>query len=78
MDIDGITPWKCSGYLISSWPGQISLITKKGEQTLLLDSVAEGINTADIMYSEKAKLLFVPNFFHNKGSAYRVKVSANF
>jgi hypothetical protein len=72
MDIDGITPWKCNSYLVSSWAGQISFVSKKGEQTLLLDSVAEGINTADIMYSEKAKLLFVPNFFHNSVSAYRV------
>jgi hypothetical protein len=73
LDIDGITPWKCGSYLISSWDGQISYMSKKGQQTLLLDSVAEGINTADIMYSDSAKLLFVPNFFHNTVSAYRVK-----
>ncbi|HEY6529623.1 MAG TPA: GTP-binding protein [Cellvibrionaceae bacterium] len=73
FEIDGITPWKCNSYLVSSWEGQIWLISKKGEQTLLLDSVAEGVSTADIMYSENAKLLFVPNFFSNTVSAYRVK-----
>ncbi|RYZ92792.1 MAG: GTP-binding protein [Moraxellaceae bacterium] len=72
-EIDGITPWKCDSYLVSSWEGQIWLISKKGERTLLLDSVAEGVSTADIMYSENAKLLFVPNFFSNTVSAYRVK-----
>lgn len=73
LDIDGITPWKCDSYLLSSWEGQISFISKKQQQTLLLDSVAEGVNTADIMYSDRAKLLFVPNFFHNTVNAYRVK-----
>lgn len=73
LDIDGITPFKCNGYLVSSWEGMIWFFSKTGEQTLLLDSVAEGINTADIMYSEKAKLLFVPNFFKNTVTAYRVK-----
>ncbi|HMW72207.1 MAG TPA: GTP-binding protein [Cellvibrionaceae bacterium] len=77
LEIDGITPFKCNSYLVSSWEGQIWSISKKGEQTLLLDSVAEGINTADIMYSESAKLLFVPNFFANKVSAYKVKGSAD-
>jgi hypothetical protein len=72
MDIDGITPWKCGSYLVSSWSGQISLMSKKQQQTLLLDSVAEGINTADIMYSERAKLLFVPNFFKHTVTAYKV------
>lgn len=77
LEIDGITPWKCGSYLVSSWEGLISAVSKKGEQTLLLDSMAAGINTADIMYSDKAKLLFVPNFFHNTVSAYRVKGGDN-
>jgi DNA-binding beta-propeller fold protein YncE len=72
FEIDGITPFKCHTYLVSSWEGQIWSISNKGEQTLLLDSVAGGVNTADIMYSESAKLLFVPNFFSNKVSAYKV------
>lgn len=72
FEIDGITPFKCNTYLVSSWEGQIWAISKKGEQTLLLDSVADGVNTADIMYSESAKLLFVPNFFSNTVSAYKV------
>ncbi|HRH77132.1 MAG TPA: GTP-binding protein [Cellvibrionaceae bacterium] len=76
FEIDGITPFKCNSYLVSSWEGQIWSVSKKGEQNLLLDSVAEGINTADIMYSESAKLLFVPNFFANSVSAYKVKGSA--
>jgi hypothetical protein len=77
LEIDGITPWRCNSYLVSSWEGQILSVSKKGEQTVLLDSIAEGINTADIMYSEKSKLLFVPNFFHNTVSAYRVKSGDN-
>lgn len=77
FEIDGITPFKCNTYLVSSWEGQIWSMAKNGEQTLLLDSVAEGINTADIMYSDSARLLFVPNFFANKVSAYRVKHSAD-
>lgn len=76
FEIDGITPFKCNNYLVSSWEGQVWFVPKKGQQTLLLDSVAEGVNTADIMYSESAKLLLVPNFFANKVSAYRVKANA--
>ncbi len=77
FEIDGITPFKCRNYLVSSWEGQVWFVSKKGEQSLLLDSVTEGINTADIMYSESAKLLFVPNFFANTVTAYRVKGNAD-
>lgn len=71
--IDGIAKVKCNNYLVSLWEGQIYWIDRNGSQTLLLDSTAEGIYTADFTYSKQRRLLVVPNFFSNTVTAYYLK-----
>lgn len=71
--IDGVAPVGRSGYLVSVWEGQIYWIDRKGESTILLDSIDAGINTADFAYSKRKNLLVVPNFFSNTVTAYKLK-----
>ncbi len=71
--IDGVTPIGHGNTIVSVWEGQIYWINKKGEQTLLLDSLETGINTADFAYSRSKNLLVVPNFFSNTVTAYKLR-----
>lgn len=71
--IDGVAPTRGGNTIVSVWEGQIYWVNKVGEQTLLLDSVDAGINTADLAYSRSKNLLVVPNFFSNTVTAYRLR-----
>jgi hypothetical protein len=69
---DGIAPVGDGGYLTSSWAGALFYVSADGTATKLLDAEAQGFNTADIDYSIKDNLLFVPTFFDNRVKAYRL------
>lgn len=71
--IDGVAPTHRGNTIVSVWEGQIYWISKNGEETLLLDSIDEGINTADFAYSRSKNLLVVPNFFSNTVTAYKLR-----
>ncbi|MCU0326430.1 MAG: hypothetical protein MUF45_14440 [Spirosomaceae bacterium] len=70
--IDGIEADGKSGYFVTEWLGKLWSVAANGNKTLLVDSMAEKINTADIEYIPSKKLLLVPTFFKNKVMAYRV------
>lgn len=70
---DGIVPVGKSDYLVSDWNGQIFHVSGDGTKTQLLDTRGDKINSADIEYVAKRKLLIVPTFFKNKLVAYRVE-----
>jgi len=69
---DGIAPVGDGGYLTSSWKGAVYYVSPDGAATKLLDTEAQNINAADIDYSMKDNLLFVPTFFDNRVKAYRL------
>ena len=69
---DGIAPVGDGGYLTSSWKGALFYVSPDGKATKLLDTEADNINAADIDYSIKDNLLFVPTFFDNRVKAYRL------
>lgn len=71
--IDGIAADGKKGYFVSEWQGKIWHIGADGKPALLLDSVAQKTNTADIDYNPAAKTLYVPTFFTNKVMAYSVE-----
>lgn len=71
--IDGVAPIGHGSTIVSVWEGQIYWINKRGEKTLLVDSIDAGINTADFAYSRSKKLLVVPNFFSDKVTAYKLR-----
>ena len=69
---DGIAPVGDGGYLTSSWRGALFYVSPDGMATKLLDTEAQEINAADIDYSIKDNLLFVPTFYDNRVKAYRL------
>jgi len=71
--IDGIAADGKKGYFVSEWRGKVWHINPLGKTSLLLDSVNEKINTADIDYIPSKKLLIIPTFFKNKVVAYSVE-----
>lgn len=71
--IDGIAGFGNKKYIVSEWGGKIWYIHADGSSQLLSNSSKEKINTADLCYDAKTKILYVPTFFHNTVKAYLVK-----
>ncbi|MCU0354865.1 MAG: SMP-30/gluconolactonase/LRE family protein [Cytophagales bacterium] len=71
--IDGLSPDGKGGYFASEWQGKIWHVAPGGKPTLLHDSSAQKMNTADFDYIPGQQLLLVPTFFTNKVIAYKVK-----
>lgn len=69
---DGIAPVGDGGYLTSSWKGALFYVSPDGIATKLLDTEAQNINAADLDYSIKDNLLFLPTFYDNRVKAYRL------
>jgi len=59
-------------YIMSEWSGRIHIV---GNDTIqkVLDSEAQKINTADIGYNMKEKVVYVPTFFDNRVVAYKLE-----
>ncbi|MVM32954.1 ATP-binding protein [Spirosoma sp. HMF4905] len=70
---DGIVPEGKGNYFVSDWNGQLFHVNADGTKEQLLDTRAEKINSADIDYVAKKKLLVVPTFYRNSLIAYRVE-----
>jgi hypothetical protein len=64
-------------FIVSCWAGAVWLIKlngdSMGEKKLLLDTRNEGINSADIGFDKKNKILYVPTFWKNNVVAYQLK-----
>ena len=71
--LDGIAADGKKGYFVSEWQGKIWHVGADGKPALLLDSVAQKTNTADLDYNIAKKMLYVPTFFVNKVMAYSVE-----
>jgi len=69
---DAIAPVGDGGYLTTSWMGAIYYVAADGQKTKLLDTEALEENAADLDYSVKDKILYVPTFFKNRVKAYRL------
>ncbi len=68
---DGLVLIDKDTFIASRWKGEVWLI-KNGTATMLLDSKEDEIQTADIGYNPAEKMVYVPRFFSNKVSAYRL------
>lgn len=69
---DGIGKDEKQNYYLSEWVGAIYYFAD-GKKVQILNSQDQKINSADITYSVKYKLLLVPTFFDNKVVAYKMK-----
>ncbi len=70
---DGIVPEGKGNYFVSDWNGQIFHVNADGTKEQLLDTRAGKVNSADIDYVAKKKLLIVPTFYKNSLVAYKVE-----
>lgn len=70
---DGLIPLGNNRFILSRWQGEI-WYADGAKSSLLLDSKEAGIQTADIGYDAQSQMLYVPRFFANKVSAYKLQL----
>jgi sugar lactone lactonase YvrE len=70
---DGIEMVRPNEYLVSCWNGVVYYIGSSGAKQILLDTRQEKINSADIGYDAKNRILYVPTFYKNSIVAYDLK-----
>ena len=70
---DGIEMVQTNEFLVTSWAGVIYYIYANGNKQTLLDSREKKINTADIGYDPKNRIVYVPTFYRNTVAAYELK-----
>jgi hypothetical protein len=69
---DGIESVNNGDYLVTCWAGAIWYVAANGEKQILLDTRAAKLNTADLGINKAEKIIYVPGFFSNKVTAYKV------
>ena len=70
---DGIENVSGTDYLVSCWSGVIWYVKGDGSKEKLLDTKDQKINSADIGYDAKNKIVYVPTFWKNGIVAYQLK-----
>lgn len=71
-NIDGIELVKPGEFIVSCWVGLIYYVYIDGRIEKLIDSREQQINTADLVFDVKNKILYVPNFLKNSVTAYQL------
>ncbi len=71
--IDGIEADNEGGYYFSSWQGMLFHVVPDEKPIVLLNTVEQKINCADIGFIHESKLILVPTFFDNRIIAYRME-----
>lgn len=70
---DGIEPVGNGDYLVTSWGGYIFYVSAGGQVETLLETHQQKINTADIGYDPKKKMVYVPTFNGKSVVAYQLR-----
>ncbi len=70
---DGIEHVKGEDFIVSCWGGVVYYIKGDGTKETLLDTREQKINSADIGYDAKNRIVFVPTFWKNNVVAYELK-----
>ncbi len=71
---DGLEYTGIEGYYIaSSWSGEVFLIHPDFSKETLLKTSDQEINSADIGFNIKDRMLYVPTFYDNRVVAYRLE-----
>ena len=69
---DGLEPVGNGDYLVTCWPGIIYYVNADGTFKKIQD-VQGQMNTADLGYNPKEKILYIPTFNSNSVIAYKLK-----
>lgn len=70
---DGIENVQGKDFIVSCWGGVIYYVKADGTKEKLLDTREQKINSADIGYDAKNRIVYVPTFYKNSIVAYEVK-----
>lgn len=72
---DGIEHVKGDEYIVSCWKGDVYYVNiKTNTSEKILDTQAEKLQTADIGYDPKKRIVYIPTFFGNHVTAYQLTV----
>ncbi len=69
---DGIEHVSGKDFIVSAWAGAVWYVDGKGNKEVLLDTRDKKINSADIGYDARKRILYVPTFFKNSVVAYQL------
>jgi hypothetical protein len=70
---DGVENVQGNEFIVSCWQGVIYYVNGDGTTQKLLDTRDQQVNSADIGYDAKTRMVYVPAFFRNKVVAYELK-----
>lgn len=71
---DGIEHVKGEEFVVSCWRGTVYYVdAAKGEKHTLLDTSGQNVQSADIGYDAKNRIVYVPTFFTNTVVAYELR-----
>jgi hypothetical protein len=71
---DGIERVAPNQYLVSCWNGIVYYVVAGAQKVTLFDTRSEKINSADIGYDAKNKIIYVPTFLKNSVVAYQLEI----
>lgn len=71
---DGIERVAPNQYLVSCWNGIVYYVVAGAQKITLFDTRSEKINSADIGYDAKKKIIYVPTFLKNNVVAYQLQI----
>lgn len=71
---DGIERVAPNQYIVSCWNGIVYYVVAGAQKTTLFDTRTEKINSADIGYDAKNKIIYVPTFMKNSVVAYQLQL----
>lgn len=70
---DGVEHVQGDEFIVSGWEGVIYYVKGDGSSEKLIDTRDQKINSADIGYDAKNKIVYVPTFFRNSVVAYQLQ-----
>lgn len=70
--VDGIEMTENQQFIISDWAGKVQLISPINPPIVLLDNSKQKINAADLDYNKADHMLYVPTFYGNTVTAYKI------
>ncbi len=70
---DGIEHVKGKDFIVSCWGGVVYYVKGDGTKEMLLNTREQKINSADIGYDAKNRIVYVPTFWKNNVVAYELK-----
>ena len=70
---DGLEKVVDGEFLVTSWAGICYYVKADGSKQVLFDNRSKKINSADIGFDKKTRIVYVPTFYGNKIVAYQLK-----